>query len=156
MHILPTFRFLSVQPTPVLRPFNSPSIGGHKSCTEESASSLVEQDRKIEGTQTYFEETRHGLISTANLHLEEGCLSAIAILCGALYFALLRVVPSSRATKDILPLLALEVAAREQRFGNSVLVRTCAALEAVVAVFHGRDGQDIGAVGADWKVVDQD
>lgn len=123
---------------------------------KKSASSLVERERngekwgKMHGTRTYLEEARHGLISTANLDLEECRLPAVTSLCGALDFALLGVVPCSRATKDILSLLALEIAAREQRLVNSVLVWTRAAFEAVETIFHGRDGQDIGAVGADW------
>lgn len=115
----------------------------------------METGKEIGGAQAYLEEARHGLISTTNLYLEEGRLRAVTVLSGALDFALLRIVPSSWATKDILPLLPLEIAAREQRFGNSVLVGTRAAFEAVETIVHGRDGQDVGAVGADWQLVDE-
>lgn len=62
----------------------------------------------------------------------------------------MRIVPGSRPAKDVLPLLALEDAAGEDRVGDGVLVRACAALESVCAVERQGDGQDVCAVWADW------
>jgi hypothetical protein len=96
-----------------------------------------------------LEETRHRLISTSNLHLEEGRLLAIAALVRTLRLGLLRVVPGSRSAKDVLALLALKDAPRKDRVGDGVFVRACAALEAVCAVERQGDGQDVCAVRTD-------
>lgn len=98
---------------------------------------------------TYLVETRHGLVGTADLDLEEGRLLAVTPLARALRLALLRVVPGSRAAEDVLPLLAVEHPAAVQRLVDGVLVGAGAAFQAVEAVLHGGDGQDVGAVGAD-------
>lgn len=47
-------------------------------------------------------ETRHGLIGTSDLDLEEGSLIAVAAAVGALHPTLLRIVPGSRSAKDVL------------------------------------------------------
>lgn len=96
-----------------------------------------------------LEETRHRLISTSNLHLEERRLLAGASFIRALRLGLLRVVPGSRTAKDVLALLALKDTAREDRVGDGVFVRACATLEAICAVERQGDGQDICAMRAD-------
>lgn len=96
-----------------------------------------------------LEETRHRLISTSNLHLEKRRLLAIAAFVRALRLRLLRVVPGSRAAKDVLALLALKDTPRKDRVGDGVFVGTCAALEAVCAVERQGDGQDVCAVRTD-------
>lgn len=85
-------------------------------------------------------EARHGLIGTANLDLEEGGLVAVAALVGALHAALLRIVPGARSAKDILLLLALEGAAREDGLRDVVLEGARPALEAVRALGGVRHG----------------
>lgn len=97
-----------------------------------------------------LEETRHRLISTSNLHLEERRLLAVASFVRALRLGLLRVVPGPRAAKDVLALLALKDSAGKDRIGNGVFVRACAALETVCAVERQGDGQDVCAVRADY------
>lgn len=101
-------------------------------------------------TSHALEETRHRLIGTSNLHLEERRLLAVASFVRALRLGLLRVVPSPRAAKDVLALLALKDSARKDRVGNGVFVRACAALETVCAVERQGDGQDVCAVRADY------
>lgn len=96
-----------------------------------------------------LEETRHRLISTSNLHLEKGRLLASAAFVRALRLGFLRVVPGSRAAKDVLALLALKDTPREDRVGDGVFVGTCAALEAVCAIERQGDGQDVCAVRTD-------
>jgi hypothetical protein len=93
---------------------------------------------------------RHRLISTANLHREEGGLVPVAGRVAALNLLLLRVVPCARTAEDVLLLLAREVASAEDRLLDRVLVRTGPAFEAVAARLHRRDGEDVGAVRADW------
>lgn len=100
-------------------------------------------------TRHTLEETRHRLISTSNLHLEERRLLAVASFVRALRLGLLRIVPGSRAAKDVLALLALKDSARKDGIGDGVFVRACAALEAVCAVERQGDGQDVCAVRAD-------
>lgn len=95
------------------------------------------------------EETRHGLIGTADLDLVEGGLVAVAAVGRALDAALLRVVPGSGSTEDVLALLALVLAAREDGLGDVVLKWACSALEAVRAAVGQRHCQDVGAVRAD-------
>lgn len=96
-------------------------------------------------------ETRHGLIGTADLHLEEGSLVAIAAPGRALHSALLRVVPGARTAEDVLPLDALVQAAREDGLGDLVLEGAGAALEAVGPRVGQGHGEDVGAMGADWR-----
>ena len=62
----------------------------------------------------------------------------------------MRIVPGARPAEDVLALLALKGAAREDGVGDGVLVGACAALEAVRAVERQGDGQDVCAVRADW------
>lgn len=95
-------------------------------------------------------ETRHGLVGAANLDLEEGGLVAVAPLAGALHAALLRIVPGARAAKDVLSLLALKGAPREDGLGDCVLKGARAALEPVGALYGEGDGENVCAVRADW------
>ncbi|SPQ19109.1 d1704442-2290-4f81-b4e6-c9db1c72879a [Thermothielavioides terrestris] len=94
----------------------------------------------------------HRLISTADLHLEEGGLDAAAVGGRALHAALLRVVPGARPAEDVLLLAAREVLARVDGHVDRVLVRARAALEPVAAAtarVHAREDQQVGAVRAD-------
>lgn len=102
-------------------------------------------------TATYLEERSHRLISRPNLNLEEGRLLAVASILGALCARLVGVVPLARTAKDVLALLALKFAARIDWLGDGVLEGTGAALEAVADAGVGGDGQDVCAVGADWR-----
>lgn len=96
---------------------------------------------------------RHGLVGTANLHLEEGRLVAVAALGRALHAALLRIVPGAGAAKDVLLFLALVDAPREDGLGDCVLKGTGAAFEAVGALRRQGDGEDVCAVRADcWTL----
>jgi len=104
-------------------------------------------------------ETSHRLIRRANLNLEERRLLAIATLLGTLHRALLGIVPRPRPTKDVFPLRPDEGLALEVTLGQDVLVGAGETLEAVLrswtACVHAggdgdlRDGQDIGAGGAE-------
>lgn len=96
-----------------------------------------------------LEETRHRLISTSNLHLEKGRLLANAAFVRTLRLGLLRVIPGSRPTKDVLALFAFKDTPRKDRVGDGVFVRACAALETVCAVERQGDGQDVCAVRTD-------
>lgn len=108
---------------------------------------------KDEHTTTYLEEAGHGLISTADLDLEEGRLRAIAALGRALNLALLRVVPRARPAKDVLSLPPGEDAARVQRLGDGIFVGAGSTLETVHSIVHGGHGEDVCAVGADWTMI---
>lgn len=94
---------------------------------------------------------RHGLVGTSNLDLEEGGLVAVAALVGALDAALLRIVPGSGPAEDVLLLDALVHAAREDGLGDVVLEGAGSALEAVGARVCEGDGEDVGAMGADYN-----
>lgn len=94
-------------------------------------------------------ETGHRLISTANLHLVKGSLVAVAAISRALDTALLRIVPSTGAAKDVFTLLACEFATGEDGVGDGVFVGTCSAFEAVGAAVCEGDGEDVGAMRAD-------
>ena len=154
----PSLPSLDNTPVPATQ-ISSPSTDARRSCTRPAARQLssiatpayrnaLGQDRQ--DRQTYLEEAGHGLVGTADLHLEEGGLVAVAALGGALGLALLRVVPGARPAEDVLLLLAVEVAAREERLvADGVLVGAGAALEPVAARVRGRDGQDVGALRAD-------
>lgn len=96
-------------------------------------------------------ETRHRLISTANLHLKEGGLVAIAALGGALHAALLRIVPGARSAKDVLLLDPLVHAPREDGFRDVMFKGTCAAFETVGARGRQRHGEDVGTMRADCE-----
>lgn len=98
-----------------------------------------------------LEETRHGLISTSNLDLVERRLVAIAFVSRALYTSFLSIIPSSWTTKDVFLFFALVVASREDGFGNCVFKGTGAAFETVGSGICERDGEDVGAVRADWS-----
>lgn len=102
------------------------------------------------GEEIYLEESRHGLISTADLDLEEGGLGAVAGAGGARNGSLSGVVPDSGAAEDVFSLLADKVLAREDGLGDGVLVGACAALEAVVTRFHAGEDEEVCAVGADY------
>lgn len=101
-------------------------------------------------TSHALEEARHGLIRTPNLHLIEGCFVAVASICGTLNAALLRIVPRAGTTKDVFLFFALKDASREDGLGNGVFEGTGAALETVGALVRERDGEDVGALGADF------
>lgn len=99
-----------------------------------------------------LEETRHGLISTSNLHLVERRLVTIAFISRALYTGFLGIVPSSRTTKDVFLLFTLVVASREDGLGDYVFKGTGAAFETVGAGICEGDGEDVGTVRADCIV----
>ncbi|KND89861.1 hypothetical protein TOPH_05486 [Tolypocladium ophioglossoides CBS 100239] len=94
-------------------------------------------------------EARHGLVGTADLDLEEGGLVAVAAVGRALHAALLRIVPGAGPAEDVLLLLALVDAPREDGLGDGVLEGAGAAFEAVGAHVGEGDGEDVGAVRAD-------
>jgi hypothetical protein len=96
-------------------------------------------------------ETRHGLIGTSNLHLEERSFVTITPICRTLHTTLLRIVPRTGTTKDVFLLFALEDASREDGLCNCVFKGTRAAFEAIGALVCERDGEDVGALGADCK-----
>lgn len=100
-------------------------------------------------TSHALEEARHGLIRTPNLHLIEGCFVAVAPICGTLNAALLRIVPRAGTTEDVFLFFALKDASREDGLGNGVFEGTGAALETVGALVRERDGEDVGALGAE-------
>lgn len=92
---------------------------------------------------------RHRLVSTADLHLEEGGLVPIAAAVGALHAPLLRIIPGTRSAKDVLLLNTLVYTPREDGLGDVVLERTRAALESVGPAVGQGNGKDVGAVRAD-------
>ena len=99
---------------------------------------------------THLEEAGHGLVGAADLDLVEGGLIAIAAGSGALHGGLVGVVPGARTTEDVLALLALEGAAREERRLDGALVWTGPALETVAPRVGGRRyRQDVAAVRTD-------
>lgn len=99
---------------------------------------------------SYLEETRHGLISTTNLDLEEGCLSRVAIVLRTLHFNLVGVVPCAGPAKHVLPLFPRELPPAEQGGRDGVLVRAGAAFKAILAREARRGhGEDVAAVWAD-------
>ncbi len=100
--------------------------------------------------------TGHGLIGTADLDLEEGSLVTVAVLCGTLNATLLGIIPGTWAAKDILFLLALVLPPREDGVGYGVLKGTCSALEAVQALVCEGDGEDVGAVWADYFTIGEE
>lgn len=101
------------------------------------------------GKETHPVESSHGLISTADLDLEEGGLAAVAGTRGALDPGLLGIVPGLRPAEYVFPLLAGEILAREDGLGDGVLVGTCSALEPVVSCVHPGEDQEVGAIWAD-------
>lgn len=112
------------------------------------------QKQEKQQRSTYLVEARHGLVGAADLDLVKGGLAAVARGTGALDFCLVGVVPGSRSAKDVLALLLLEDAPREEGLLDGVLVRARPALEAVPARLAGRgDCEDVGAAGADFFVV---
>lgn len=62
----------------------------------------------------------------------------------------MRIIPRSGTTKDVLLLLALEYASRVDGFGNGMFEGAGAAFEAVGALVCEGDGEDVGALGADY------
>jgi hypothetical protein len=77
---------------------------------------------------------RHGLIRTANLHLEKRRLVAVAPLGRTLHSALLRIIPCAWPAKDVFLFFALVDASREDGLGDGVFKWTGAAFEAVCAL----------------------
>jgi hypothetical protein len=98
-------------------------------------------------------ETRHGLISTANLNLEESCLVAFTSLVGALNTTLLRIVPSARTAKDVLLLDTLIHSSRKDGLGDVMFERAGSAFETVGSCTCEGDGEDVCAMGADWSLL---
>lgn len=101
----------------------------------------------------HYKRISHRLISTTNLDLEEGGLLAVAAVLGTLCARLVGIVPLARSAKDVLTLLALKVAARVDWLGDGVLKGAGSALEAIAHAGVGGDGEDVGAVGADWVLL---
>lgn len=95
-------------------------------------------------------EARHGFVGAADLDLVKGSLETVAGVGGTLHAGLLRIVPGAWTAKDVLLFLSLVDAPREDGLCDGVLKRAGAALEAVRALVGPRDGEDVGAVGADW------
>lgn len=85
------------------------------------------------------------------MNLEEGSLGAVAALGRALGLGLIGVVPGLGASEDIVALLLWESPARVEGVGDGELVGTGSAFEAVLAIVHDRNGQEIGAVRADYR-----
>jgi hypothetical protein len=75
-----------------------------------------------------LEKACHGLISTANLDLEECSFIAITSIGRALSGTLLRIVPGTGSTEDIFSLDTLIQSSRKDGLGNVMFKRTCAAL----------------------------
>lgn len=99
-----------------------------------------------------LEKACHRLISTANLDLEEGSLFTITSISRALSRTLLRIVPGAGTTKDIFPLDTLVQSSRKDRLGNVVFERAGTALESVGPRACEGDGEDVCAMGADWRL----
>lgn len=77
--------------------------------------------------EAHLVETRHGLISTADLDLVESGFFSLASSGRALNGRLVGVRPGLGTTKDVLALLFLKVSARVHGFLDGVLVWTCPA-----------------------------
>lgn len=92
---------------------------------------------------------RHGLISTANLDLEERCLISLASLVRALNTTLLRIVPGARTAKDIFLLDTLIHTSRKDGLGDVMFERASSAFETVGSCICEGDGEDVCAMGAD-------
>lgn len=92
---------------------------------------------------------RHGLISTANLDLEECCLVSLASLVRALNTTLLRIVPGARTAKDIFLLDTLIHTSRKDGLGDVMFERASSAFETVGSCICEGDGEDVCAMGAD-------
>lgn len=100
---------------------------------------------------TYLQEGGHRLISTANLDLEERGLGAFTALGRALGLRLVGIVPRLRPAENIVALLFRKCAARVDGLGDGEFVGASSAFEAVLGVFHDRNGQEVGAVGANCE-----
>lgn len=100
-------------------------------------------------------ETRHGLISTADLDLVESGFLALAGSGRALDGGLVRVRPGLGTAEDVLALLFLKVSARVHGLLDGVLVGACPTLQSVPPGLWGsRDGQDIATLGAEEQHYD--
>lgn len=97
--------------------------------------------------------TRHGLISTTNLDLEECCLISLAPFVGTLNTTLLRIVPGARTAKDILLLDTLVHPSRKDGLGDVMFERASSAFETVGSCICEGDGEDVCAMGADWSLL---
>jgi hypothetical protein len=147
---------LSPLPNPVLCPsLSSPSIDCHSSCT---VSKSVYFTLSLWPRRKYLVETGHGLICTSNLNLKEGSLLTPTSFFRALDLRLVRIVPSSRTSKHIFPFLSRKGFPLVILSLENELIGASLAFEAVggsgVSRGHDsrRDGEYIGARGADWKV----
>lgn len=93
--------------------------------------------------------TRHGLISTTNLDLEECCLISLAPFVGTLNTTLLRIVPGARTAKDIFLLDTLVHPSRKDGLGDVMFERASSAFETVGSCICEGDGEDVCAMGAE-------
>lgn len=110
---------------------------------------------------THLVKSRHRLIRTPNLHLEERRFLPITSLLWTLHLRLLRIIPRTRSTKNILSLLPHKCLSLEIAFLQDILVGTSLALQSVhhllcVIVLAGgyllgggADCEDVAAGGAD-------
>ena len=130
-----------------------PANDDRVSCTDEHQVSHTVPNRSFSGHSrvTYLIERRHGLVGAADLHLKVRSFVTVAVLGGALNGVLLGIVPGSWPAKDILLLLAGELAARVQGLADGELVGARSALESVIASGHGGDGEDVCAGWTDWE-----
>lgn len=105
---------------------------------------------------THLVETRHRLISTANLDLKESGLVSITALLRTLDGGLVGIVPGAGATEHVFSLFARELSPAEHGCRYQVLIGTGSAFEAIApALGAGTDSQDIRTMGADcsyWLV----
>ncbi len=103
------------------------------------------------GYNYHLVKVSHGLVSATDLHLIKGGLDSVAATSGALDGRLVGVLPGAGSAEDIVALLPLEHAAREQGRLDGALVGAGTALEAVTAAV-GRRGhrQDVATMRADY------
>lgn len=94
-------------------------------------------------------ETRHGLISTSDLDLEKGSLVTVAATVGTLDTTLLRIIPRSGSSKDVLLLDTFVDSTGKHGLGDVVLEWTGSAFETVRSRVCQGDGEDVGAMGAE-------
>lgn len=97
----------------------------------------------------YLVKSRHRLIRTTNLHLEERGLIAIAAAPWTLYAALLCIVPGAWSSKHVFFLLVGEILARVDGPINGVLIGAGSALQSVVAGVHPGEDEEVGTIGTD-------
>lgn len=127
----------------------SHTLSHHQHCPKSCSTTQV---------PTHLIETRHRLISTSDLDLEECCLVAHTSILWALCLRLVGIIPSTRPSKDIFPLLPGKVLPLEVSFGQDILIWTSLAFETIdgsvtigVCLCVGlRDCEDVATGGADW------